>query len=173
MQNSDSAKSFVTLRPMSVLELEKIAGIADRDDRLSAPEMGLPPPHVARRALERIEAKQSSSWCLPFLIVGAQKLGIAGSCGFKGQPTRGEVEIGYGVTPSFQNQGIATAAVRELLKLAFADRSVSQVLATINPKNVASNRVVEKLGFERRDQFTDFDGEELVRWRLCRDGSSI
>jgi len=172
MQTSDSAKPFVTLRQMSVLELEKIAGIADSDDKLSDLDTGLPPPHVARRALERRETEQSACWCLPFLIVSTQKLGIAGSCGFKNQPTQGEVEIGYGVTPSFQSQGIATAAVRELLSLAFADRSVSQVLATINPKNVASIRVVEKLGFERGEQFTDFDGEELVRWRLCRDSSS-
>jgi RimJ/RimL family protein N-acetyltransferase len=173
MQNSDSAKTFVTLQPMSVPDLEKIAGIADRDDQLSAPETGLPPPHVARRALERVEAEQSSSWCLPFLITGAQNLAIAGSCGFKGPPSRGEVEIGYGVAPEFQNQGIATAAVRALLKLAFADRSVTQVLATINPINVASNRVVEKLGFERGDPFTDVDGEELVRWSLSRNGFLI
>ena len=61
---------------------------------------------------------------------------------------------------------MATAAVRALLEIAFADKTVTQVLATINPVNAASNRVVNKLGFERGDTFADADGEELVRWRF-------
>jgi len=90
---------------------------------------------------------------------------FVGSCGFKGPPKQGEVEIGYGVSPSFQRRGIATAAVHALLEMAFADTSVSSVLATISPGNIASIRVAEKLGFVRQDLFVDTDGEALMRWR--------
>ena len=107
-------------------------------------------------------------WCAPFHIVRTQDWTIAGNCGFKGPPDRGEVEIGYSMAPTFQNKGMATAAVRALLEIAFADKTVTQVLATINPVNAASNRVVNKLGFERGDTFADADGEELVRWRFSR-----
>jgi RimJ/RimL family protein N-acetyltransferase len=109
-----------------------------------------------------------SLWCLPFLIQSDIHIAHLGACGFKGAPDEGEVEVGYGVLPMFQRRGVATAAMHELILLAFNEDSVSSVLATIDPTNIASMRVAEKLGFQRHEAYIDEDGNELIQWRCSR-----
>ncbi|MGA8532714.1 MAG: GNAT family N-acetyltransferase [Candidatus Tumulicola sp.] len=53
--------------------------------------------------------------------------------------------IGYGTHPGHRNQGIATFALREGLKL-LAGMGVSEALATCRDDNVASIRVIENCG---------------------------
>lgn len=91
---------------------------------------------------------------------------VVGGCGFKDAPHDGRVEIGYAVAPSCRQQGIATAAVRELVRLAFASGEVHEVLAQINPQNAASARVAHKLAFDACGTVIDNDDEPLVQWLL-------
>ena len=53
-------------------------------------------------------------------------------------------EIGYYLTEKYQNKGIATNAVKEMLRL----HPLGRYFATINIKNVRSNNLVKRLGFE-------------------------
>jgi ribosomal-protein-alanine N-acetyltransferase len=72
----------------------------------------------------------------------------AGLIGFKGIPDQaGIVEIGYGIDPSFRNQGYMTEAVLALFKWAFGDPRCQQIIApNTDRSNLASNRVLEKAG---------------------------
>jgi RimJ/RimL family protein N-acetyltransferase len=159
----------ITLEPMSLAQLEAIVRHGKSAGSLPVFESsGLPPPFAAERSLEQMLGGKSATWCTPFLIISVRDRTIIGSCGFKDVPNRGILEIGYAVSSMFRNQGMATLAVSALLKIAFADKSVTGVLATINPTNEASNRVVQKLGFEKGAMFVDADGEELVRWFFRR-----
>ena len=76
----------------------------------------------------------------------------------------GRIEIGYGVAPECQGQGIATVAVQALLAMAFSSIQVDEVLAQINPANIASIRVAEKLNFSRGDTQLEEDDELLDQW---------
>ncbi|MFP8784258.1 GNAT family N-acetyltransferase [Planococcus plakortidis] len=88
-----------------------------------------------------------------------------GDMGFKGRPDKaGKVEIGYGVQEPYQGNGYATEGVQGLIDWAFSFPEVREVTAECYEDNVASIRVLEKLGFERTAQT-----KELVFWRL-RDG---
>lgn len=91
-----------------------------------------------------------------------------GGIGFKTTPNeRGEVEIGYGICRSFQGRGVATEAVFVLCD--FARRGARIVLAETERENVASQRVLEKSGFE-----TAGETGGLMRWRreiVPKDGS--
>jgi GNAT superfamily N-acetyltransferase len=82
-----------------------------------------------------------------------------GGSGFKSAPNeRDEVEIGYGICHSFQGRGVATEAVIALCD--FAQRGARVVLAETDRENVASQRVLEKCGFQ---SVGETDG--LMRWR--------
>ena len=52
-------------------------------------------------------------------------------------------EIGYYLIPEFQGMGIGTWAVAQLMKM----QSRERYYATINKKNIASVRLITKLGF--------------------------
>lgn len=58
-------------------------------------------------------------------------------------------ELGYIFNPAYQRQGYATEAARALVDHAFAELGVHRVVANCNPANVASWRVLEKIGFVR------------------------
>jgi RimJ/RimL family protein N-acetyltransferase len=57
----------------------------------------------------------------------------------------GQGEIGYGVHPGVWGRGVATAAARLLLRIAFDEQGLHRVYATCDPRNRASARVLTKI----------------------------
>ncbi|MEU4245211.1 GNAT family protein [Actinoplanes sp. NPDC026619] len=55
-------------------------------------------------------------------------------------------EIGYGIHPGRWGHGAATAAALELLRQAFGAHGLHRVYATCDPRNLASARVLVKIG---------------------------
>lgn len=75
----------------------------------------------------------------------------------------GEVEIAYGIAPSFQNKGFATEVVRAaMIKLSEVE-GVRTVIALTLPQENASTRVLSKCGFVRSG--TAIDPDEGVVWK--------
>lgn len=70
--------------------------------------------------------------------------------------------IGYSVSPRFRNQGWATEMLRLGLRCA-ADLGISEVMLTCADANVASWRVIEKVGGCLDCTFIDSKNGELVR----------
>jgi RimJ/RimL family protein N-acetyltransferase len=62
-------------------------------------------------------------------------------------------EIGWVLGARHQRQGYATEAARSLLAYAFEALGCHRVIATCQPQNVASWRVMEKLGMRREGHF--------------------
>jgi RimJ/RimL family protein N-acetyltransferase len=93
---------------------------------------------------------------------------LVGWGGFKGPPRDGVVELGYAVAPNFEGRGLASAAVGEMLREAFADESVSAVIAHTLPERNASNRVLEKTGFTHDGEAADDDVGTVWRFRRER-----
>ena len=65
------------------------------------------------------------------------------------------VAIGYIINPARCRQGLATEAVSAMLNFCFDRMSIHRVQAFIHPENVASLRLVEKLGFRREGLLRD------------------
>jgi RimJ/RimL family protein N-acetyltransferase len=73
-------------------------------------------------------------------------------------------ELGYWIRPGEQDQGYATDAVDLGLRYAFRERGLRKVLARVFTTNPASERVLEKAGFEREGTLADHyyvDGEHV------------
>lgn len=158
-----------TLQRISEADLQLLANdiVPDSLARRLA-DGALPPPQVAQRALGYLRSGAAEPWCSVYHIVRESDGVVVGGCGFKHPPRQGEVEIGYGVSPECRNQGAATAAVDALCRLAFAHASATTVLAHINPENLPSTRVAQKLNFLRGEVIVDEDGELVAQWRLTK-----
>jgi RimJ/RimL family protein N-acetyltransferase len=85
---------------------------------------------------------------LPWLVVRRDTGEVIGECGVKGPPdASGTVEIGYGLAGPSRGRGYGAEAVAALLEVLAERREVRRVLAEIEHTNVASRRLVERLGF--------------------------
>lgn len=60
----------------------------------------------------------------------------------------GSAELGYWVGEEYQGQGYATEAGGKLVRRAFDDLDIQRIYASYRIENIASKRVLEKLGFE-------------------------
>lgn len=60
-----------------------------------------------------------------------------------------KAEIGYWMTQSLRNQGIMTAVLRGVTDFVFETTSLIRLEATVFVGNFASQKVLEKAGFER------------------------
>ena len=107
-----------------------------------------------------------SAWGARFFLAGDPPE-LVGWGGFKGPPKDGVVELGYEIAPDRRGRGLATAAAREMLAEAFADERVTAVIAHTLAERNASNRVLEKAGFEYDGDSQD-DGEVVWRFLIAR-----
>ena len=112
---------------------------------------------------------QEHPWYTYWLIVIADEPYGTGLAGFKGPPNdQGEVEIGYGIEPAYRNKGYMTEAVRALIGWAFQHPRCRSIVAPgTRRENIASNRVLEKVGMQ-----VSGETDEALDWRLDKDGSS-
>ena len=72
----------------------------------------------------------------------------------------GSAEIGYIVHPDHAGRGYATEATLPLLSVAFDDLGLHRVIGRTEARNVASARVLEKLGLRLEAHFVE---NELVK----------
>ena len=89
-----------------------------------------------------------------------EKNQLVGRCGLLYQQVEEtqEVEVSYLIDRHFWGQGLATEAARAVVKLGLERYGFSRLVALINPENIASVRVAEKIGmkYERDVSFKDF-----------------
>jgi RimJ/RimL family protein N-acetyltransferase len=64
-----------------------------------------------------------------------------------------QAEIGYVFNARFQGRGYATEAVSELLRIGFEEAGVHRITANADARNVASIRVMERIGMRREAHF--------------------
>ena len=109
-----------------------------------------PPPLLDEGALKwflgLLADPDNDGWLLYFIVTNEGSPAAVGTCGFKGKPVDGAVEIGYSLVPEAQGRGYATEAARALIGLAFSRPGVSRVIAETFPELTASIRVMEKCG---------------------------
>jgi len=73
-------------------------------------------------------------------------------------------EVGWVIAPDRQGRGYATEAARALVDFAFGALACHRVIATCQPENPASWRVMEKLGMRREAHFRQALHRETGEW---------
>ena len=78
------------------------------------------------------------------------------------------LEISYGLTPNERGKGYGTEAVQLFVDYLYLSKNIARIQAIINVRNIASQRVVEKAGFQREGTIRKafFFGDELSDYYL-------
>lgn len=92
------------------------------------------------------------SWAIS-LKDNATMIGYAGIWRIDKPHYRGE--IGYTLSPAFWGKGIMSEALKAIVAFGFHSMNLHSMEANINPNNIASIKIVEKLGFVREAYFME------------------
>lgn len=127
-------------------------------------------PGTLEFALEMLEAHpEQAFWWAPRLVLLRAAPCLIGLAGFKGPPdAAGQVEIGYGIAPAYENRGYATETASALVERAFQDPKVRLVRAHTLAVRNASGSVLRKCGFAKVRELVDEDEGRLWRWEKPR-----
>ncbi|MEP3482029.1 MAG: GNAT family N-acetyltransferase [Fuerstiella sp.] len=80
---------------------------------------------------------------------------LIGFCGLKYLPEQDAVDLGYRFFPEYWGQGLATEAASACLGFGFQTIGLHQILGIALPENLASIRVLTKLGMKRDGDFVE------------------
>jgi ribosomal-protein-alanine N-acetyltransferase len=91
---------------------------------------------------------------------------FVGYCGVARGEDTGKPELMYALLPAWWGQGLGTEAAASVVEL--ADRDLPELLATADPANVASLRILARLGFTVIHTAPDVHGLTTVFLRRIR-----
>ena len=94
-----------------------------------------------------------------FAVIEKASEKLIGYCGLMNLDDTEEIEIYYGFPKKHWGKGYATEAAQAVLKFAFEEVNLAQVAGVTNPKNTASQRVLEKLGLKFQGEITCYQME--------------
>lgn len=119
--------------------------------RLETPRLVLQPTGEGERsdvggAAPRVRVGLPNQW----RIVPKALDRVVGLVGFiRWEPDRGCAEIGFGLVQVASGQGLMTEACRAVIAYGFAEMGLSRIEARCQLANLASARVLEKIGMRR------------------------
>jgi len=102
----------------------------------------------ARRKIEDITAAFRDKDGIRWGITRKGSNRLIGSCGhWRLMKAHFRSEIGYELAPEYWGQGIMTEALGAIIRFGFEAMGLHSIEAQIDPANLASRKVLEKLGF--------------------------
>lgn len=83
--------------------------------------------------------------------------GIIGTIGFHAwSPNHKRAEIGYEIHPDHWRNGYALEALSKILSYGFDDMSLTRIGAIVFVDNVASSKLLTKVGFQKEGVLRDY-----------------
>jgi len=83
-------------------------------------------------------------------------------------PDPSEIELGYRLKRKYWGNGFASEGSRALIQRGFEELNLDVIVATADPENRASRRVMEKVGLTYEKEYAEVDGFIVVKYRLNR-----
>lgn len=119
------------------------------------------PFETLERAKEQVQfftngyaQKQMIRWGIRF----KENSKLIGTCGFFAFNEDAEkAELGYELNSSYQGKGIMTEAISEALVFLFRQTTVNRVEAYVEPENIPSQKLLEKLGFTKEGTLRQYE----------------
>ncbi len=118
--------------------------------------------------LQRWEERGFGMFAVTFKETGE----MVGYCGLQYLDGTPEVEIYYGFSKDFWDQGFATEAARAVLRFAFEEKKLESIAGITLPDNTASQKVLEKIGLKKHEENRKFYDTECAYFTASRDSYS-
>lgn len=153
------------LRPWSDADFSALAAIHADPDVMRYIGHGRPRGlEKVRESLARnIEGQNRCGYCM-WAIVHKDDSQLAGSCGLRDFPD-GAVETGWLLARKYWGQGLATEAARRAQQHAFETLGIRRLCAIAHPPNLASRRIMEKLGMHYVKNM-EYDNVDVVYYAV-------
>lgn len=151
----------LVLRLFSPQDLDAFAAIEADPDVMHYTSTGPRSRERAEKAIAWYIQMQGKNGFSLWALEKRSAPGCIGYCGLVPQTIGGrqEVEVNYKLAKSCWDQGYATEAASGVRDWAFANLPVKRLISIIDPMNVASVRVAEKIGM-RYVQNAEYDGKD-------------
>jgi [ribosomal protein S5]-alanine N-acetyltransferase len=124
------------------------------------------------RALERFKnqylGKPTETYGLWATILKAE-MKFIGSCGLRARDDGTSASLGYFIAQPYWRRGLASEAAKAFIDVAFNRLGLVRVAADVEKGNAASERILEKLGFQFVSQeYIPHSGRTLHFYELSR-----
>jgi RimJ/RimL family protein N-acetyltransferase len=157
------------LRPRTLADLDACVAM-DLDPEVHRFIFGDRPPDPGEHRA-RLRARIASGWPAKgdvWVVEWRPAPGFLGWCGLFPLADAGPIEIGYRYLRSAWGRGIATEAGRAVLDHGFRSLRFDPIVGVTHPANLASQRVLVKLGLRPRGTAFHY-GQWLSFFELSRD----
>lgn len=86
-----------------------------------------------------------------------------GRCGLLPWTIEGqyEVEVAYTIAEKYWGQGLGTEAAQAILQYGFTELNLSRLICLIDPENIPSQRVAEKMGMKWERTVEGWEGDNI------------
>jgi RimJ/RimL family protein N-acetyltransferase len=139
----------VALRPLGPADAADVA-VQRALPEVAASTVGGTDPAKSARICAEAAGEWLAGQVARMTIRDAATGAFAGELGlFQVEPLTGQAMIGYDLAPAWRGRGYATRAVRLVARYAFEHVGLVRLIAGTAPDNVASQRVLERAGFQR------------------------
>ena len=103
-----------------------------------------------------------------FAVIGKESGLYLGYCGFRYSQALEGCEFLFGYHRDSWGNGLATEAALAVLRYLFLVYPHPSYVATVDPRNTASRRVLEKAGFQRVDGLPGLQDEPVEVYRILK-----
>ena len=100
-----------------------------------------------------------------FAVIDKKKSEFLGWCGLKYSEEKNEYDIGFRFNKRYWNKGYATETAVKCIDFGFNELKIEKIIGRAIKENVASVKVLEKIGMTFKMNF-DFDGKEGVIYEI-------
>ena len=146
------------LRPFEERDIPSFTAYRSDPDvaRYQGWEAPFPPEEAAQFVAEMTHAQPGTPGAWYQAAIELQADGqMIGDCAFCVSTDGRQAEIGYTLARRSQGQGYASEALTRLLDYLFSDLNLHRVHANIDPKNLPSARLLERLGLRKEGLFVE------------------
>lgn len=120
---------------------------------------------------QRIPAFMIEPWqtrgFAPWAVIHKADQEFIGHCGLNPWPDSEEIEVLYALAKPWWGQGLASEAAQASIDYGFAQLGLPKIIAAAHVENIASQRVIEKLGMQLQDEH-DWNGMRIKMYALTR-----
>lgn len=126
------------------------------------------PAAAAQVGQAYVELYRSAGFAPPWIgYFALERGGCVGTCGFKGPPQSGGVEIAYCTFPPHEGRGIATRMARALIEMAWRVDPDLTITAQTLPAEGPSTAILRRLGFTLSGSVDHPDDGRVWHWELA------
>lgn len=100
-----------------------------------------------------LQKAEGITWCIALKETPSEPVGTIGLWRIEKENYR--AEIGYMLEPSLQGKGIMYEAIQKVVDFGFRQMGLHSIEGQLDPRNIASAKVLEKAGFVREAYFKE------------------